>query len=389
MRAFVRHSKGSPETVRSTGSSLVHREPSHGDPVPSAHAGHDFGRMSIHPEPRAPQTSPDGMAASTLDPKDLVDSRPVEDIGGAIDESEDEPASPEAVARKAAAAAGLMSPAAPRLGQSIDDACRGGGPALPSATRQRMERRFGHDFGRVRIHADPAAGRMASQVQARAFATGDHIFFAAGEFQPDRTSGQHLLAHELAHVVQQARGSGGLDRRIQRSGNGSRNCPAYAGYDTSQDLTKYNCTGLAQRTYDYRGLAATKTALGKGSSVACSTPCDSVGVVKHWLWEYDLHFEDSNGKVLVPPQPDFHTVGGPTDGDPLPKDSDEYYTKNGARKVYGPGTAPTFKPAVKEQSLKNDPSETPAVDSAGKPIYKVRSNFTESCHCLACPAKSP
>jgi hypothetical protein len=101
--------------------------------------------------------------------------------------------------------------------------------------------------------------------------------------------------------------------------------------------------------------------------------------------EHDIHMEDSGGKVVAPTWRDFHTVGGPTDGDPLPKDSDEFYTKNGARKIYGPGTALSFKPVPKDQALSNDPSETPLVGDDGKPIYKVRSNFTDSCCCLPCP----
>ncbi len=318
----------------------------------------------------------DSIVARAIDPNDLADSQPVEEILGAVQRKATYGALPQAATQPTAA---------PDLSQSIDGVCRSSGQPLPSESRQFMERRFGHSFGAVRIHADQIAGDLAHQLQARAFTTGNHVFFAPGEFQPDRTSGKHLLAHELAHVVQQSKGKSGVYRRIQRTGNGGMNCPPYASYDGSRDLSTYNCAGLAHRNYDFKSLANTKIALTKGSNVACGTPCDHVGVVKHWLWEYDIRMEDSDGKVVASTWQDFHTVGGPTDGDPVAKDSDEFYTKNGARKVYGPGTAPSFKPVPKDQALKNEPAETPIVDEKGKPIYKVRSNIKESCYCLPCP----
>ncbi|HET7502033.1 MAG TPA: DUF4157 domain-containing protein [Kofleriaceae bacterium] len=76
----------------------------------------------------------------------------------------------------------------------------GGGVALPGAIRRAMEPRFGHDFGRVRIHADSA---LAPRLQARAFTVGSDIFFAPGELQLHTRSGQHLLGHELTHTIQQ------------------------------------------------------------------------------------------------------------------------------------------------------------------------------------------
>jgi hypothetical protein len=66
---------------------------------------------------------------------------------------------------------------------------------------------FGHDFGRVRIHADPTAARSAEAVHARAYTVGDHIVFGAGEYNPTSQAGTRLIAHELTHVVQQRSGS--------------------------------------------------------------------------------------------------------------------------------------------------------------------------------------
>ncbi len=104
------------------------------------------------------------------------------------------------------------------LAALIDDACRGGGQPLPPHSRDFMEGRFGSDFSGVRVHVDHAAGELARQVGARAFTTGNHVFFAAGEFQPGGEPGQHLLAHELTHVLQQRGAAACGDHAANRRG---------------------------------------------------------------------------------------------------------------------------------------------------------------------------
>ncbi|MEO9651976.1 MAG: DUF4157 domain-containing protein [Roseobacter sp.] len=82
-------------------------------------------------------------------------------------------------------------------------AARGGGAPLQGETKSRMEQGFGRDFGAVRVHDDARAASLNQQINARAFATGSDIFFGQGAYAPGTTSGDHLLAHELAHVAQQ------------------------------------------------------------------------------------------------------------------------------------------------------------------------------------------
>jgi len=85
---------------------------------------------------------------------------------------------------------------------------RGSAPAGPfERERPFFESRFGHDFSRVRIHDDPAAHARAASYDARAFTTGSDIYFARGELGAG--GGRSLLAHELAHVVQQSAGADG------------------------------------------------------------------------------------------------------------------------------------------------------------------------------------
>jgi hypothetical protein len=81
--------------------------------------------------------------------------------------------------------------------------CQAEGEPLPAMTRQRMENAFGHNFSRVRIHRDAEAGEISRQLSALAFTHGSHIYFGNGRYDPDRSSGKRLLAHELTHVVQQ------------------------------------------------------------------------------------------------------------------------------------------------------------------------------------------
>ncbi|MGM9489710.1 eCIS core domain-containing protein [Ideonella sp. YS5] len=80
---------------------------------------------------------------------------------------------------------------------------RGAGQPMDSGTRSRMERALGADFSAVRIHTDARADGLARGISARAFATGNDLFFRQGEYDPGKSSGRELLAHELTHVVQQ------------------------------------------------------------------------------------------------------------------------------------------------------------------------------------------
>jgi hypothetical protein len=78
-----------------------------------------------------------------------------------------------------------------------------GGRALDTGTRASLEPRLGVSLGGVRVHTDGSTADTARQLRARAFTIGSHIGFGAGEYAPETAGGRRLLAHELAHVVQQ------------------------------------------------------------------------------------------------------------------------------------------------------------------------------------------
>ena len=92
------------------------------------------------------------------------------------------------------------------------------GRPLDTASRAFFEPRFGHDFSRVRVHADPRAAASAGAIGAHAYAMGPNIVFAAGQYAPSSQRGQHLLAHELAHVVQQGHGGPAVQRAVDGNG---------------------------------------------------------------------------------------------------------------------------------------------------------------------------
>ncbi len=90
---------------------------------------------------------------------------------------------------------------------------KGTGTALSSDTRSNMETAFDTDFSKVRIHTGSNAVQMSQNLNAQAFTHGSDVYFNHGKYNPNTNAGQHLLAHELTHVVQQK----GLHRKmIQR-----------------------------------------------------------------------------------------------------------------------------------------------------------------------------
>jgi hypothetical protein len=83
---------------------------------------------------------------------------------------------------------------------------KGGGQPIPESTRTKMESSFGQDFSQVRIHTGSQAAASAQSVAAQAYTVGDDIVFGSDSPSLSSSSGEHSLAHELAHVVQQRSG---------------------------------------------------------------------------------------------------------------------------------------------------------------------------------------
>ena len=87
------------------------------------------------------------------------------------------------------------------------------GQPLDSGTRAYMEPRFGHDFSKIRIHADAKAAESARAINALAYTLGQDVVFGQGQYAPGTSEGRMLLGHELTHVVQQTKL---VDNKVQR-----------------------------------------------------------------------------------------------------------------------------------------------------------------------------
>jgi hypothetical protein len=100
--------------------------------------------------------------------------------------------------------------------ESVQQTIQSPGQALDLPTQMEMSERFGHDFSRVRVHADGQAAQSARAVDALAYTVGEHIVFGSGRYAPHTSAGRRLAAHELAHVAQAERsgevGPASLDR---------------------------------------------------------------------------------------------------------------------------------------------------------------------------------
>ena len=217
------------------------------------------------------------------------------------------------------AAAGSRAPA------SVGDVLSRPGSPLDLGTRSFMEFRFGHDFSSVRIHADHAAAVSARDVSANAYTVGSSIVFNQGKYQPYTPSGRRLLAHELAHVVQQSQSC--APARIQRDANDIQveegpksNSILQQAFDAADarrwEVAARLANGLSPyqmkiflsqysqpiwRHYLYLG-AVHATGVGEQSAIALATKEDSVAYQKKEDFKYRQQLAKQNGEP--PPKED-------------------------------------------------------------------------------------
>jgi hypothetical protein len=146
--------------------------------------------------------------------------------------------------------------ASPEVTQQIQSA-QGTGQALPVALQPSLEAAFGMDFSGVRLHTDPRANTLNRDLQARAFATGQDIFFRQGEYKPHTADGLRLLGHELQHVQQQ-----NTEGSLRRSGKYIFKQDAEHS-DTPQDeyLATLHNAGTTPEAWD-AGMLSSATFLG-------------------------------------------------------------------------------------------------------------------------------
>lgn len=162
----------------------------------------------------------------------------------------------------------------------------GDGFALDSSTQRFMESRLNYDFSNVRIHVDGKAAMSADAINARAYTVGRDIVFGQGEYNPGTKDGQRLLAHELAHVVQQQ--TSVAARGIQRDVGWAKRGPLPDPYG---ELSLLN-------SFAEKFLESAKLILGNPQAVELVKEAQSAGV------EFGGYAEDGPAKKAWP-----YTVG--------------------------------------------------------------------------------
>lgn len=150
---------------------------------------------------------------------------------------------------------------------SMIEGDRGKGQALPDNVKTQMEQGFGTDFNGVRVHTGPKSDELNRTLSAKAFTTGQDIFFADGEYSPGSATGKEVLAHELTHVVQQ---DGGVQRWSDSPGQVQREDSPESDQDTDTEASEESTQqpGFFSR-WMTRGLDAISSAVSStGGAIA-------------------------------------------------------------------------------------------------------------------------
>jgi Domain of unknown function (DUF4157) len=143
----------------------------------------------------------------------------------------------------------------------VHEVLRSPGKPLDPGIRASMEHHFRQDFSRVRIHAGSHAAESATAVNALAYTVGANVVFGAGEYQPETSAGKGLLAHELAHVIQQ--GQGGVGGAMQIN---APNDPAEQEAERAADAVSRNASPGRIAGAPDRGVLARKDKLKRGGA---------------------------------------------------------------------------------------------------------------------------
>ena len=148
----------------------------------------DTERIHEHEQPRAPEHQPEPAEDPAGPLKEFVSNVGNHAFGGAIARTQ---------------GAGIMPSGEVHSSvQSKIDSTRGGGTGLDRGVQEKLTPSLG-DLSDVRVHTDSTSHELNHAVSARAFATGTDVYFAQDQYKPNTTDGDRLIAHELAHVVQQ------------------------------------------------------------------------------------------------------------------------------------------------------------------------------------------
>lgn len=148
---------------------------------------------------------------------------------------------------------------------TVHDALNSLGQSLPSETRAFFEPRFGYDFSRVRVHTDAKTVESARSIHALAYTVGRDVVFGAGQFSPGTAAGRKLLAHELAHTVQQTEAASPV--RVARKSDAVREATEEDRRFIVEAAARW-LTAMADQVAALRRVAAVARATTEGSAAA-------------------------------------------------------------------------------------------------------------------------
>jgi hypothetical protein len=237
-----------------------------------------------------------------------------------------------------------LSDERPRVSRPIDR--DHGGQPLASDIQREMESRFGHDFGSVRVWPSSLADIPAESLGAAAYALGQDLVFAPGAYAPDTNDGRFLLAHELAHVVQQA---------------GAPEPTADDDVVVGEERSDAESDATA---------AAADAVAGRPASVGISTnPMVARGVVSPN--KFDL--ARKGGYALVPGPIDVAKIPAPASGGPMPYPVlPSIASAPAASSAKKPATGQAVESSQSTASHGNEPGtlkETVSGAASGQPTY--------------------
>ncbi len=188
----------------------------------------------------------------------------------------------------------------PAIPEMVHGVLASPGRSLDDGTRSSMESAFGHDFSQVRVHTDARAAVSASAVNAAAYTVGRDVVFGANTYRPHSAAGRRLLAHELAHVVQQVRpGGAAVSNQVaaerdadQAASRNARGLTVEVSTVASGGIQRQEASAvlpenedmfaLARRLTSHRGLSSTQRPRGAPSFSVVPSPVKSFPPDQQW-----------------------------------------------------------------------------------------------------------
>ena len=166
---------------------------------------------------------------------------------------------------------------------------QGDGRQMPESLRNMMERGFNRDFSQVRVHTDSEAAGLSSSIHAKAFTHGNDIYFNQGQFSPNTSEGQRLMAHELTHVAQ---GGGNVSREPDFSEKAAMDL-----YDEKPDGSQVK---LNIQTVPFETLDILNKSLGKNTNYEAiiRKDLDKTLEVVNYCIEYLENMNDKNEDIF-------------------------------------------------------------------------------------------